>query len=92
MYTENLSLDYSGKWKVIEQRGEYSPYIGISVFSDAFIVESIELSHCPRLATTSEDGDSIGISDFQSNKECDRLNGEVPSINIVTCEQIVAVR
>ena len=89
METENISIDYSGKRKVIEKRGKVLPDVGISIFSKALIVESVDLSNLLRLVVASENGDSIGVSNLESNKECDRLDGVVSSIDIVTHEQVV---
>ena len=58
MEAEDVSFDDGSQGKVIEERGEVLPYAGISVFSKAFIVESINLSNLLGLVISSKDGDS----------------------------------
>lgn len=41
--TENLIIYYSTKGKIIEDVGAIFPRIGIAVFSDDFIVKSVDL-------------------------------------------------
>lgn len=38
---ENLILNNSGQWQVVEELGEDFPYVGIAVLSEALIVETI---------------------------------------------------
>ena len=41
METEYLTLDDSSQWQIIEELSESFPYIGISVLSQALIVEAV---------------------------------------------------
>ena len=41
MEAEDLVLNNSCEWKVIEEFGELFPYVGVTVLSQAFIIESI---------------------------------------------------
>ena len=40
---EDLVLDDSGEWEVIEELGELLPYVGVTVLSQAFIIESVPI-------------------------------------------------
>jgi hypothetical protein len=41
---KDLTIDQSSQRKVVEQVGEILPDVGVSVFSETFVVESIHLS------------------------------------------------
>lgn len=90
--TENVSFNNSSKRKVIEQRGEVLPNVGISVFSQAFIIESINLCNLFGLVVTSEDGNSLWISYLEANQKRNSFNGVVASVNVISHEEIVVIR
>ena len=41
MEAEDLVLDDSCEWEVIEELGELFPYVGVTVLPQAFIIEAI---------------------------------------------------
>ena len=84
MQTEDLVLDEGGKGKVVEEVGEVFPDIGIAVFSQAFVVETVHLCDLAGLVVSAEDGDTLGVADFQANKECDSLDRVVATVDIIT--------
>lgn len=61
----HLVIDKSGKWEVVEKVCKVLPYIGVSILSQALIVESVHLCDLPRLVVSSEDGDTIAIADLE---------------------------
>lgn len=81
---ENLVLNQSGKRKIIEEVGEVLPHVRISVFAKAFVVKSVDLCDLSRFVVSTKDCDTLRVTDFQSNKECDGLNRVVSTVNIVT--------
>jgi len=83
---EDLVIDQGGEGEVVEEIGEVFPYIRIAVFSETFIVEPIDLCDLTGFVVATEDGDALGISDFQGYEEGDGLNGVVTSINIIAHE------
>ena len=40
---------------------------------------------------TAEDGDSMGVSNFERNEESDCLDGVVPAIDVIAHEEVVSV-
>lgn len=91
MKTEDITFNNSGEWKIIKERGEILPDVGVTILSKALVVESIDLSDLLTLVIASQDGDTIGVSDLASDKECDGLNRVVSTIDIVTHEKVVGV-
>lgn len=91
MKAEDISLNHSSKWQIIEETGEVLPNIGISVFPKALIIESINLCDLLALVISSKDGDSAGVSDFQRHQEGHSLDRVVSSVNIVTHEKVVVI-
>lgn len=43
MQTKDLVLNESSQWKVVEQICEVFPDIGIAIFSEAFVIKTIDL-------------------------------------------------
>ena len=64
MKAEDLVVDEGGEGKVIEEVGEVLPNICIPVFSEALVVEAVNLSDLTRFVVTTEDGDSLRVSYF----------------------------
>jgi hypothetical protein len=85
---EYLVIDQGGEGEVVEQIGEVLPYVRIAIFSETFIVEPIDLCDLTGFVVATEDGDALGISDFQGYEEGDGLNGVVTSINIIALSHV----
>ena len=90
--TEDLIHHDSRQRKVVEELCQQSPHIRVPVLSQAFIVEAVNLSDLPALVISSQDRDSVRVSDLQSNEKSHGLNGVVASIDIVSHEQVVGIR
>lgn len=71
---EDLVVDEGGKGEVVEEIGEVFPHIGIAIFTQALIVETIHLGDLAGLVVATEDGDALRISDFEGNEEGDGLD------------------
>ena len=85
MEAEDLVVDEGGKRKVVEEIGEVFPYVGVAVLPETLVVEAVDLCDLTRLVVATENCDALRISDFESNKERDRFDRVITSINIVTC-------
>lgn len=81
---EDLIIDQSGQGKVIEEIGEIFPNVGIAVFSETLVIETVHLGDLTRFMISSEDSDSARVSDFQSYKKGHSLNRVITSINVIT--------
>lgn len=84
MKAEDLILNESGKRKEIEEVGEIFPDVSVAVFSEAFIIKSIDLCNLAGLVISSKDGDTLGVTDLKANKEGNRFDGVVTAVDIVT--------
>ena len=87
MKAEDLVVNKRGEREVVEKVGKIFPYICIAVFPEALVVKPIYLGNLSGLMVSSKDGDALGVSNFEGNKESDSLDGEIAAINIVTCVQ-----
>lgn len=87
-----LLLDQGGQGQVIKEICECLPDIGISVFAQALVVETIDLGDLARLVITTEDGDAVLIADLEGNEQGHSLDRVVTTINVVSHEQVVGVR
>lgn len=91
MQAEYLSINEGGERQIVEQVGEILPHIRIPVFSQTFVVESVNLRDLSRLVISTEDGDSFAIANLESDEECYSLNRVVSTIDVVAHEQIVCI-
>ena len=91
MNSTDLVLDESGEGKVIEQIGEVSPYVGVSVLPQAFVVEAVDLGDLAGFVVSSEDGDPIAVPQLHRDEESDGLDGVVSSVYVITHEEVVGI-
>lgn len=84
MKAENLVLDQGGKREIVEEVGEVLPDVRISVFTKAFVVKSVDLCDLSRFVVSTKNCNTLRVTNFQSNKECDGFNRVVSTVNIVT--------
>lgn len=85
MKTEDLIVNECGEGEVIEEVSEVFPHVCIAVFPEAFVVEAVDLGDLTGFVVTSEDGDSLWVSNLERNQKSDCLNRVVSSIDIVSC-------
>lgn len=83
METEDLVIDKGGEGKVVEKVCEVLPYVGIAILSEALVVEAVDLSDLAGFVVTTEDCDSLRVSDLEGNEEGNGFDRVVTSINIV---------
>lgn len=82
--TKDLVVDEGGEGKIVEEICEVLPDIGVAVFSEALVVEAVDLGNLPRLVISPENGDSLRVSDFEGYKQSDGLDRVVASVNVIT--------
>lgn len=83
MKTEDLVVDEGGEGKIVEEVCEVLPNVGVAVFSKALVIEAIDLCNLARLVVAAEDGDALGVSNLEGDKERDRLNGVIASVDVI---------
>ena len=88
---EDLVVDKSGEGKVVEEIGKVFPDIGVAIFSEAFIIEPVDLCDLSRLVVSTENCDSRRISDLQSDKEGHGFDGVVTTVYIVSCLSLTSI-
>lgn len=81
---ENLVLDKGGEGEVIEEVGEVFPDIGVAVFAQALVVKTVDLCDLAGFVISSENGDTLGVTDLKTDKESDRLHRVVTTVDVVT--------
>jgi hypothetical protein len=91
MKTENLVIDQGSEGEVVKEVGEILPDISVSVFAKTFVVETVDLGDLTGLVVSSEDGDSLRVSDLEGDEKSDGLNRVVTSVNIITHEKVVGI-
>lgn len=87
-----MVVDKGGEGEEVKEIGEESPNIGVPVFSETLIIESIHLGDLPRLMVASEDGDAVSIAQLHRYKQGDGFNGVVASVDVVAHEEVICVR
>lgn len=85
MQAEDLVVNKRCEREVVEEVRKIFPDIGIAVFAQAFVVEAVNLGDLSRFVVPTQNGHSLGVSNFESDKEGDRLHGVIPSVDIVPC-------
>jgi hypothetical protein len=85
---EDLVVDKGGEGEVVEEIREILPYVRIAVFAETLIIEPIDLCNLAGFVVATEDGDALGVSDFEGYKESDGLDGIITSINIIALSDV----
>ena len=71
MQTENTIGYDSCHGQIVKRVREMLPHVGISILSQAFIVETIHLRNLPTLMVSSKDCNSISVPNLQSYQKSD---------------------
>jgi hypothetical protein len=82
--TEDLVFDESSEGEVVEEVGKVFPHIGVAVFAETLVIETVNLRDLSGLVVSTEDGNTLGVTNLQADQEGHSLNGVVTSIDIVT--------
>ena len=88
---EHAVFNQRGEGKVVEQVCERLPHLRVAVLAHALVVEAVHLSDLARLVVAAENRHSVRPSHLQCNQQCGRLHGVVPTIHVVSHEEIVCV-
>lgn len=72
--TENLVFDESSEGKVVEEVGEVFPHVGIAIFAETFVIESVDLCDLSGLVVSTEDRNTLRVTDLQGDQEGNCLN------------------
>ena len=88
---ENLVLDHRSKRQQIEQIGIVLPDVGIAVFTEALIIETVDLCNLARLVISTEDSDAVLEANLERHEQSHRLDRIVAAVHIVAHEEIVRV-
>ena len=92
MKAEDLVIDEGSERKIVEKVCKVLPDVGIAVFAKTLVVESVNLGDLTRFVVSSEDGDALGIADFEGNEEGDGLHRVVSAINIISYRSHISFR
>lgn len=68
------------------------PYIGVAVFPQTFIVETINLSDLSALVVSTENGNARFVANFQGYKQRDGFERIVAAVDVIAHKQIVSLR
>ena len=69
MKTEEGVFYNCSQWKVIKEFSQSFPDVAVSILPGALIIKSVNLSDLPGFVVTSENNNSIFISDFKGNQK-----------------------
>lgn len=92
MGAKKAIIDRSREWQVVEEVCEQLPHVGIPIFSNALIVETVHLSDLARFVVATQDRHALRIAHLQRDHDGDTLDAVIASVNVVTHKQIVCVR
>ena len=91
MDAENFALYNGSNSKVIENLGAVFPWVGISVLSDCFIIETIDSGDLSSLVISSKKSDVGWIFEFQTKEKLESLNRVETSVDEISHENISRV-
>ena len=83
MHCEDGAVDDGGEREVVEYLTAVSLDCRAPVFAHAFVVESVHLGYLPRFVISANVRNSVVVSDFESEKEEEGLDGIEASVDEV---------
>jgi len=91
MDTENFAFDDSSSAEEIEDFSAVLPGVGVSVFTHALVVESVDLGDLSGLVVTSEESDVAGVLQLQAHQECECLYGVETTVNEIAHKNVAGL-
>ena len=85
VYTEDLIVDDTAQREIVEHVRKVMPDRRIAVFPRAFGVEAVELCDTSALMVSSDEMNSVGVSELETYEETNGLNTEEPTVHVVAC-------
>ena len=82
--TEDLVFDQCGQGEIVKQIRKVFPHACIAVFAQTLVVEAVDLGDLARFVVAAQDGDAVGIADFEGDEEGDGFDGKVAAVDVVT--------
>lgn len=92
MHTEYLVIDHYTEGEEVEHVCEVVPDIGISVLASALGVETVRLRDTARLMVTTDQMDTLRVTQLQAHEKGDGLHTEEATIDVVACRQWLAMK
>ena len=91
MNAEDFSFNNSSNSKIIKDLGAVFPRICISVFSNSFVVETVDSGDLSSFMISSKKGDMCWVFQFQAQQKLESLNRIESSINKITHENVSCI-
>ena len=91
MYSENFLIDDCGQSEIIKDVSAVSPNIDTSVLSETLIVKPVNLSDLPTFVISSNQMDSIWVTDFESEEEKESFDAIKSSVHEISHEEVVGL-
>jgi len=91
MNAEDFSFHNCPNSKIVKDFSAVFPRVCISIFSDSFIIESINCSNLPGLMVPSEECNVSWVLQFETKQELEGLHRVVASINKVSHKNVSGV-
>jgi len=89
--TEDLAVHQRREGQVVKQVREVFPNVCVSVFSQALVIETIDLSDLTALMVAAKNGDATTEPHLECDEEGDGLYAVVAPVHVVPHEEIVGV-
>lgn len=91
VHAENAVINDRSQRHVVENISAVSPHIQRSVFPQAFIVEAIDLSDLSAFVVSSDEGNEIGVPDFEGQEQQECLDAVEAPIYEISEEEVADV-
>ena len=91
MHRKYLPLDDGTETQIIEDLRTVAPHVDAPVFAQALVIEAVYLGDLSGFVVSADEGDSVGVADFQGEEEEEGFDGVVAAVYEVAEEEVVFV-
>lgn len=81
---EDLVVDEGGEGEIVEEVSKVLPDTCVAIFSQALVVETVDLRDLAGLVVSAKYCNTLRVSDLEGNKEGYGLDRVVSTINVIT--------
>ena len=88
---KDLAVDDGRQTEVVEDLGAVAPHRDGAVLPQALVVEAVDLRDLAGFVVAADEGDAVGVADFERQQQEERLHAVEAAVHKVAHEKVIGV-